>query len=57
MKVISSATDAFITDTLILPSVGAAGSTIDSLKELGLAGPIRIYIAEGRPFLGICIGL
>lgn len=44
-------------DTVILPGVGAAGSTVESLKRLGLAEPISEYIASGRPFLGVCIGL
>ena len=42
---------------LILPGVGAAAHTMQSLKRLGLDGAISRYIAEGRPFLGICIGL
>jgi len=42
---------------VILPGVGAAGSTVNSLKRLGLAEPISRYIASGRPFLGVCIGL
>ncbi len=56
-KVTGSAADILKADALVLPGVGAAGSTVDSLKELGMAEPIRQYIAEGRPFLGICIGL
>ena len=56
-KVTSDAADVLKAGVLILPGVGAAGSTVDSLKRLGLAGPIKRYIAEGRPFLGICIGM
>jgi len=44
-------------EAVILPGVGAAGSTVTSLKRLGLAEPIGSYIASGRPFLGVCIGL
>jgi glutamine amidotransferase len=44
-------------DTVILPGVGAGGDTMAALKELGLVTPIKQYVAEGRPFLGICIGL
>ena len=44
-------------EAVILPGVGAAGSTVTSLKRLGLAEPIGNYIASGRPFLGVCIGL
>jgi glutamine amidotransferase len=42
---------------VILPGVGAAGDTMESLERLKLANPIRQLIAEGRPFLGVCIGL
>ena len=30
---------------------------MESLRDLGLEAPIRRVISEGRPFLGICIGL
>jgi len=43
--------------SIILPGVGAAGDTMKNLNELKLTEPIRHFIAEGRPFLGICIGL
>jgi len=42
---------------VILPGVGAAGDTMASLKRLGLVQMIKQLIAEGRPFLGVCIGL
>jgi len=44
-------------EAVILPGVGAAGSTVTSLRNLGLAEPINQYIASGRPFLAVCIGL
>jgi len=42
---------------LVLPGVGAAASTMENLRRLGLDGAVKSYIAQGRPFLGICIGL
>jgi glutamine amidotransferase len=44
-------------EAVILPGVGAAADTMASLEKLGLTGPIVRYIAEDRPFLGVCIGL
>jgi glutamine amidotransferase len=41
----------------ILPGVGAAGNSMAKLQQLGLVDPVRRFIAEGRPFLGVCIGL
>ncbi len=42
---------------LVLPGVGAAADTMASLDRLGLVEPIRRFIASGRPFLGVCLGL
>ena len=42
---------------LILPGVGAAADTMKNLRDGGLDGPIRDYIASGRPFLGVCMGM
>jgi glutamine amidotransferase len=42
---------------VILPGVGAAADTMANLESRGLLEPIRSFIAEDRPFLGICIGL
>jgi glutamine amidotransferase len=42
---------------VILPGVGAAGDTMSSLRNLGLAEPIKQLIADDRPFFGVCIGL
>ena len=44
-------------DIVVLPGVGAAADTMHNLQERRLAGPIRDYIASGRPFMGICMGL
>jgi glutamine amidotransferase len=56
-EVSHSGVDVFKAEAVILPGVGAAGDVMENLKKLKLVGPIRQYIAEGRPFLGICIGL
>ena len=44
-------------DRVVLPGVGAFGDAMDNLKTAGLIAPIVKAIAEGRPFLGICLGL
>ena len=41
----------------VLPGVGAFGACMDNLKRHGLAEPVRIFAASGRPFLGICVGM
>ena len=44
-------------DMAILPGVGAFGDAMCQLRERRLEQPIREFIASGRPFLGICLGL
>ena len=56
-RITSSPLDVVSADAVILPGVGAAGDTMASLKRLKLANPIRQLATEGRPFLGVCIGL
>jgi imidazole glycerol-phosphate synthase subunit HisH len=41
---------------VIFPGVGAAGSAMQGLRELGLAQVVIDYTQTGKPFLGICIG-
>ena len=56
-KITSKADDVPAAKALILPGVGAAGDTMINLNRLQLTSPIIQYIRDGRPFLGICIGL
>lgn len=49
--------DAAAADVLIVPGVGAAADTMRNLRERSLVEPIRQYVAAGRPFLGVCMGL
>lgn len=42
---------------IIFPGVGAFGSALTSLRDKGFAEPLRQYIASGRPYFGICIGM
>ena len=42
---------------LVLPGVGAFGDAMTEIRRRDLANPIRDFLASGRPFLGICLGL
>ncbi|MBR5337402.1 MAG: imidazole glycerol phosphate synthase subunit HisH [Lachnospiraceae bacterium] len=44
-------------DKAILPGVGAFGDAMARLAEYDLISVIRDFVATGRPFLGICLGL
>ena len=41
---------------VIFPGVGAAAQAMAALAGAGLVQPLRDLVAEGRPFLGICLG-
>ena len=56
-EVTSSPDGVLNAEAVILPGVGAAADTMASLKKLELISPIRRFIGEDRPFLGVCIGL
>ncbi|GAX19066.1 glutamine amidotransferase / cyclase [Fistulifera solaris] len=42
---------------IIFPGVGAFGSAMRVLNEKGFDEPLRQYLAQNRPFLGICLGM
>ena len=44
-------------DKVILPGVGAFGDAMEQLKKYELDKVIRAVAAQGKPFLGICLGL
>ena len=56
-KIASTASELASAQAVILPGVGAAADSMGNLEKLRLVNPIRRFIAEGRPFLGVCIGL
>lgn len=44
-------------DYAILPGVGAFSESMYNLKKLDLIEPIKDFVASGKPFMGICLGL
>ena len=44
-------------DALILPGVGAFGDCMEHLEAHGFVELIREWVADGRPLMGICLGL
>lgn len=43
-------------EAVVLPGDGAFHDAMSNLETLGLLGPLREVLLEGRPFLGICLG-
>ncbi len=44
-------------EKIILPGVGAFGAGMQQLHEQELVQPIRDAVADGTPYLGICLGM
>jgi glutamine amidotransferase len=44
-------------ERIVFPGVGAAGASMETLRQLNLIEPIKTRLAEGVPFLGICVGM
>lgn len=44
-------------EKVVLPGVGAFCAAMSNLHGAGLDNAVRSHIAQGKPFLGICLGL
>ena len=44
-------------DAVVLPGVGSAPAAMEALHNRDLVQPLRNYVALGRPFMGVCLGL
>lgn len=44
-------------DRIILPGVGAFGDAAAKLRALGLDGLLKTLAAQGKPLLGVCLGM
>jgi glutamine amidotransferase len=53
----SDATEIERSTAVVLPGVGAFGACMQALRGSGLEGPTKAAATDGRPFLGICIGM
>ena len=57
VRVSSDPKDVAAADKLILPGVGAFPAAMQELSARRLVEPIKRFIASGKPYLGICLGL
>ena len=44
-------------DRVVLPGVGAFGACADEIRRRNLVPVIHQAVAEGKPFLGVCVGM
>jgi len=56
-QITSNPADIEKADKVIFPGVGAFGKAIEKIETLELRSPLIEFIATGKPFLGICLGL
>jgi glutamine amidotransferase len=56
-EIIAKPDDLNIYDKLILPGVGAFGDAMKELEARGFVKPLKDFVASGKPFLGICLGM
>jgi len=56
-RVTSETSEVFDADAVILPGVGAAVDTMNSLEKLGMADALRQLIQRRRPLFAVCVGL
>lgn len=52
-----SPSQAMAASGLVLPGVGAMAHAVQALRDKGMDRVVFNYIATGRPFLGICLGM
>lgn len=55
--VLSDPADIAKADKIVFPGVGSFGEAMKELKRRSLTMPIKEAIENGKPFLGLCLGL
>lgn len=56
-KVTKNKEEILASDGAVLPGVGSFGDTVDTMNAYGIKKTVKEYIAGGKPFLGICLGM
>lgn len=53
----ASPEDILTSDMLVLPGVGAYGIAMENLEKAQLIPALKAFVATGKPFVGICLGM
>jgi len=56
-RLVTTAEEAAGAAAVVLPGVGAFGACMDALRASGLDEAAHRAVDDGRPFLGICVGM
>jgi glutamine amidotransferase len=57
VDIVASPEDVLASEALILPGVGSFAHGMQAIESAGLRDAIRGHVADGRPLLGICLGM
>jgi len=57
VKIVRTSEEIASSAKLILPGVGSFGQAMKNLRQLDLLEPLRDSLRDGKPLLGICLGL
>lgn len=57
VKKVETVADIENAQVLVFPGVGAFGSAMAALDEHGYRAPLKAYLAQGKPYFGICLGM
>ena len=57
LEIINSPVDLYKCNSLILPGVGSFDPAMENLENTGLVPFLKKWATEGKPLLGICLGL
>jgi imidazole glycerol-phosphate synthase subunit HisH len=56
-NITDSAKEIAAADAVVLPGVGSFDPVMQNLRSRDLIQPIKDFVASGKPFFGICLGL
>jgi glutamine amidotransferase len=56
-RLTTNESDIEVADAVVLPGVGNFGACMQALRDSGLAGVTLAAARDGRPFMGICVGM
>lgn len=56
-EVVKGASNLMAYEKLIFPGVGSYGHVVNKLHSVGLFNLIQQFLASGKPYLGICLGM
>lgn len=55
-KLVTRPADFEVIDVLVFPGQGAFGDSVRILRDTGLWEPLKTWLRDERPYLGICLG-